>query len=235
MNKVKDYYQIKAPIIHGQFCKETKNRFLATVRIDGRETECYVPSSARLENFVALKNCRVLLIPTQNLAARTPYSILAVKHNRHNILLNTTMANKAMTKYYQFHKEHKCETDRNIMAEKTIEGYKADIYVESPSSKKIIEIKSVLSFHSIGIFPTVHSERANKQLLALKNLLDSYIVEYCIVAINPYIKAIHINSEQEEYHALFMQCIEKGMVCQGYSCALIGNKVRIVDKVPIYF
>lgn len=41
-------------IVTGTFVKELKNRFLCEVVISGIPTECYVPSSCHLSNFLEL-------------------------------------------------------------------------------------------------------------------------------------------------------------------------------------
>ena len=38
----------------GTFIKESKNRFLCEVLVDKKITECYIPSSCRLDNFLEL-------------------------------------------------------------------------------------------------------------------------------------------------------------------------------------
>ena len=43
-----------ANIVTGTFVKELKNRFLCEVVISGIPTECYVPSSCHLSNFLEL-------------------------------------------------------------------------------------------------------------------------------------------------------------------------------------
>lgn len=226
-------YPITLPILRGTFCSESKNRFIAIVDVNGVMTECYVPSSAKLDNFIKLQGKRVMLIPTQTKNARTSYSILAVKSNRHNILLNTTLANKAMLHYLNFNGGKKFGRPYEICAEKVVEGYKADIYVEYTRARRIYEIKSVLSTDVDGSFPNVFSERANRQLEMLASMLPAYEIEYSFVAINPNMRSIHVNPEQKEYHTLFKRCIEKGMVFQGYSCSLIGKRVAITGKLPV--
>ncbi len=111
---MKSYYYIPQPIIHGRFCKESKNRFLAMVEIN------------------------VLLVSTQAATARTRYAILAVKHDRHNILLNTSLSNKALFHYLQYHRNYYYGAESHIYAESCIDDYKADLFVESPVQKKLL-------------------------------------------------------------------------------------------------
>ena len=78
------------------FIKELKNRFLCEVEIDGEHVVCYVPSSCHLSNFLKLEGQKVLLVPTQTKNARTQYALFAVPYKKSYIILNTSMANRAI-------------------------------------------------------------------------------------------------------------------------------------------
>ena len=80
----------------GIFKQELKNRFLCEVEIDGESTVCYVPSSCHLGNFLKLQGKRVILVPTQSKESRTEYALFAFPHKKNYIVLNTSMANRAV-------------------------------------------------------------------------------------------------------------------------------------------
>ena len=80
----------------GVFIRELKNRFLCEVKIDGKVEECYVPSSCHLSNFLQLEGKRVLLVPIQTPSSRTKYALFAVPFKKNYIVLNTSMANRAI-------------------------------------------------------------------------------------------------------------------------------------------
>ena len=82
--------------VTGIFKKELKNRFLCEVQINGRDVVCYVPSSCHLSNFLQLEGEKVLLVPTQTPNSRTPFAVFAVPYKRNYIVLNTSMANRAV-------------------------------------------------------------------------------------------------------------------------------------------
>ena len=82
--------------VSGIFKRELKNRFLCEVVINNQDNICYVPSSCHLSNFLSLENKKVILIPTNSKNTRTQYSLLALPYKRSFILLNSSLANKAI-------------------------------------------------------------------------------------------------------------------------------------------
>ena len=71
--------------------------------------------------------------------------------------------------------------------EHTIDGYKTDLYL--PSSKTIIEVKSVISTAEQAQFGTVHSDRFLRQLADIEELIEAgYNARLFIVSLNPYTK-----------------------------------------------
>ena len=155
--------------IIGTFKKELKNRFLCEVQIDGADVVCYVPSSCHLSNFLQLEGKKVLLVPTQTPNSRTPYALFAVPYKRNYIVLNTSMANRAIESSIQGKRFSYLGKRIDGIKEHTIDGYKADLYL--PSTKTILEVKSVISVTSHAKFPTVYSERTLKQLASILELL----------------------------------------------------------------
>lgn len=100
--------------------------------------------------------------------------------------------------------------------------------------KRLIEIKSTLSFSKKSTFPTVYSERAVKQLTEISRLLDEgYRACYILVSLNPSVKEITINSEIEDYYKEFMKCIEKGMTYCAFSIRLHEQTPELYAKIKI--
>lgn len=220
--------------IYGKFIKETPNRFLCTVLINNDTVECYIPSSCRLSNFLTLEGQTVILTPNNNPKARTRYSVYAVKVGRQFILLNLSKANriieaKLKTRRFAFLGQRK-----HISTEKSIGGYKSDLYIEDTNT--VIEIKSILSFDKVAFFPTVYSERGVKQLLKLSSLLDQgYRVCYFFVSFNPNVKAVKLNNKIADYTKVFKECISKGMKSYGLTIKLQNTTPMLCSQIPTEF
>lgn len=219
--------------IIGKFKRELKNRFLCEVQIDGRDVVCYVPSSCHLSNFLQLEGKRVILIPTQTPNSRTKYALFAVPFKKNYIVLNTSMANRAIECGLIGRRFSYLGKRKEWLKEHKIDGYKADLYI--PSSKTIVEIKSIISTSNNAIFPTVYSERTIKQLNQIEELLHrGYKVYFMIVSLHPYIKNITIDKNTEFYSEL-IKCLDSGLIIKAYTSRLKNNVLSVDKEININY
>lgn len=217
----------------GTFKRELKNRFLCEVSIDGEDVVCYVPSSCHLSNFLKLEGKQVLLVPTQSPRSRTAYALYAVKYRRSYILLNTSMANRAIelsigSRRFSFLKKR-----THIIKEHTIYNYKTDLYL--PDTDTLIEIKSIISTNKTGTFPTVYSERTINQLKQLQEILkQGHRVCFFVVSLCPSAKEICID-KNSVFYTEFIKCIQLGMQVSAYSCRIKKGIPIISGVLPISY
>lgn len=215
--------------VEGIFLEEIRNRFRCRVLVDGAEHVCYVASSSRLSNYIPLEGVKVLLMPNQG--KNTEYTLFAVKCGNQFVLVELSLANKVVAdqlhrRFFSFLGKRK-----RIFYERTVEGYKADIYVEE--TKTIIEVKTVLTNTKAALFPTTYSERALRQLDDILGLLQKgYHVLYMMVCLNPAIKSIAFNKNTDFYRK-FVVCIEAGMQCKGCALRIKKDSIIISSLLPI--
>ena len=215
----------------GIFIRELKNRFLCEVEIDSELVVCYVPSSCHLSNFLKLHKKEVLLVPTATPKSRTPYALFAVPYKRSYIVLNTSMANRAIETSIRSRLFSYLGKRKNVLKEYSLSGYKCDLYIEDTDT--IIEVKSVISTDARALFPTVYSERTLQQLRNLREILISGRKAcFCIVSLHPYVKEITINQATDFYSEL-KQCLELGMHLHGYTTRLGEYGLRVEHEIPI--
>lgn len=219
--------------IIGTYKSELKNRFLCEVNIDNEDVVCYVPSSCHLSNFIHLEGKHVLLVPTKTINTRTSMALFAVPYKRNYIILNTSMANKAIE--YAIHGKRFSFLGRRsvVVKEHTVKGYKSDLFL--PETNTIIEIKSIISSNVNAVFPTVYSERTVHQLRAIHSMLhNGYKVCFIIVSLHPYVKNIQVDTNTEFYSEL-IKCVEAGLILKAYTCRLQNGKILIDKEVKISF
>ncbi len=215
----------------GTFVQELKNRFLCEVDILGESTVCYVPSSCHLSNFIDLRNKQVLLVPTNANNSRTKYALFAVPYKRSYILLNISIANKAVEANIKNRRFAYLGKRRHIRKEYKVCGYKSDLFIED--TKTIVEIKGIISKTDCALFPTVYSERTISQMKKLQELMkNGFKVCFCIISLNPYVKEIDIN-KGSEFNSELNKCLNLGMIVKGYSCKLIEGRLLINKQLPI--
>lgn len=213
-------------LVEGIFLEESKNRFICKVIVNENIHECYVPSSSRLENFINLKNKRVLLTINQGKNTRTRFSLFAVYYRNKLIMLNLNMVNELLELCIQRGQLKEYLGFNSIMREKEIDGYKADLYLEG-HEKIVIENKAIISTGREAIFPSVHSERGILQLMKLYELLRAgYKVHYNFIALGSATSAVKVNKDQQEYASLFTSCVNAGMVVNGYKLDITSNSLK---------
>lgn len=218
-------------IVEGYFIRELKNRFLCEVEVNSKLAVCYVPSSCHLSNFLDLQGKRVLLLPNKSKNTRTEYSLFAVPYRRSYIILNTSMANRAVEASICQRRFAFLGKRKSVKKEITTGGYKWDLLIEESST--LVEIKSVISTESSAIFPTVYSERTLKQLQIISELLSSgKKICLLIVSLNPYIQEICLNQGTEFYPAL-KSCVEQGLTLKGYTVRFKGSELVIDREIPV--
>lgn len=215
----------------GVFIRELKNRFLCEVKIDGKVEECYVPSSCHLSNFLQLEGKRVLLVPIQTPSSRTKYALFAVPFKKNYIVLNTSMANRAIESGLRGRRFSYLGKRKKWLKEHKIDGYKADLYI--PSTKTIVEIKSIISTKEPAIFPTVYSERTINQLKQIQQLLlNGYRVCFMIVSLHPYAKNVTIDRSTEFYSEL-SKCLEVGLIVKAYTSRVENDVIKIDKEIGV--
>lgn len=218
--------------IQGVFKEELKNRFLCLVEIEGKDTLCYIPSSCRFSNFVDLIGKDVLLVPNASSDARTKYTVYAFRVRGQFILLNMSQVNRVIERNIRNRRFSFLGKRKNVKKEYSIGNYKSDLYIED--SHTVVEVKSILSFDREAIFPTVYSQRAIDQLIKLSNLLDKgNKICYIFVSLNPRVKEVKINEEATEYHKLFIECVNKGMILKGYTIKLKNTEPVIHSELSV--
>lgn len=222
----------ESEIVYGIFKEEIKNRFLCTVSIDGTDTVCYIPSSCRLSNFIDLENRTVMLRPIKKKDSRTKYAVYAVKYRRSYVPLNLSVSNRVLEteirrRYFSFLGIRKA-----VFRERVIDGYKSDLYIADTDT--VIEVKSILSFNKNAIFPTVFSERANRQLEELLGLLaNGHRVCYMLVSMCASVESIQINAEQDEYYRLFVDCMRHGMTVGAISLSMKNDLPYVKSRIDV--
>lgn len=222
---------LQEQLTEGMFIRELKNRFLCEVMVGEEVTECYVPSSCRLDNFIDLQGKRVLLLPTEAPSARTRFSLFAVPFKRNYILLNIGKVNRVVECNIRRRWFSALGKRSRICREYKVDAYKSDLFIECTNT--LLEIKSVLSLQKHAMFPTVFSQRTLEQLQAISELMDrGYKAAIIIVSLSPYVEQIQIDHNTPFYNALW-SCMQKGMRLMAISLCIHRGEVQVKRQIEI--
>lgn len=216
--------------IKAKFLKEGHNRFIAFIELDNKIIECYVPSSAKMSNFLRLNGKEILITKNSSSSKRTKYSLFAVKYYNKYIILNLNLVNKLVAKYLSY-----SSPNYDFILEKTIDNYKTDIVMKSPTGDlTLIEAKGIISTQRSCVFPIKSSDRAYLQLVKIDQLLGTknFQVDYYLVSLGPITKKVEIIDTESEYIKLLKRCLLKGMQLKGISVEYNNNKF-IFKELPV--
>lgn len=217
----------------GKFIRELNNRFLCEVDIDSEREICYVPSSCHLGNFLNLSNKTVLLVPTRAKNSRTQHALYAVPYKRNYIVLNTSMANKALADSISRRLFSFLGKRTIVKREIQVDGCRCVFYIEDTNT--VIEVKSVISTADTAVFPTVYSERTLEQLAVFREMLKKgRKVYFFIVSLHPYVKEISID-HSTEFVCELETCINLGLQLRGYTSRLGREGLVIEREIPVTF
>jgi sugar fermentation stimulation protein A len=202
--------EMEEELIEATFISEGKGRFNCEVLIDNKIEKCYVASSAKLEQFLKLKNKKVLLTVNSE-TSKARYTLWSVRHRKKQILLNLMKVNQIIEKLIITNLLFE-GAYTSIQRERTIENYKCDLLLFRGNVSELIEIKTVISTKSEAFFPSVTTTRAIEQLIKIKVILSKgFKVKYLIVCLSPFVKSIKLNDNYKEYKMHFMECVGLGM------------------------
>lgn len=222
-------YSTDSEVIQGVFLYELSNRFRCVVSINGENQICYMPSSCKITPLVDLQGKTVLLQRMQN--SKLKFSVFAVKIGRSHCLLNLSKANDIIAQQLYRNFFSSLGKRKNIAMEKTVEGYRSDLYIED--TQTIVEVKTVLSFNKQAQFSSVYSVRAIKQLQKIEELLaKGYKVCYLIVALCPKVKAVIINENSPIYPWL-RRCSAQGMLIYGISLHMKDGRFEVYSNISV--
>ena len=215
--------------VWGIFKGEGKFRFHCTVEINGKEELCYLPSNCKLEKLVKLEGKKVLLERMES--DKFSYYVRAVNYRNALYLLKLQEVNRIINESIQKHIFDFIGKRENIIREKMIEGYKADIFIQDTNT--IIENKSVLTFKQEGTYPTMNSRHVNEQLRRISELLNrGYKVYLFIVGLGVGIKKIKLDETYFE-EGLLHECRNKGMEVVGFNLGYRRGEFYVKGVIPV--
>lgn len=201
-------------IAKGSFVEECRNRFLCKVDVpELGHTLCYVPSSARLTNLIALERRIVCLSPLAK-SNRLKYSLLAREDGRRYTLLNLNLVNSLMHAALKSERRYQ-KVDLHINRLASF-GYRSDL-LACFKQVEYFEIKSLLSDNATVSFPSILGERALRQLEQIsEGLVNGEHFTYILALLNPIIRTVALDETNFEYNSLIKKCFTQGMKIRIY-------------------
>ncbi|MDE7195182.1 MAG: DNA/RNA nuclease SfsA [Oscillospiraceae bacterium] len=209
---------------------ERLNRFEAEVLIDDIPVTVHVRNTGRCENLL-LKGVEVALEPSSNPARKTPYSIIAAKHERQGwVNIDSSAPNAAVAEWLAGQKLSA------VKREYTFGKSRVDFYAEHKGQKILIEVKGcTLERDGTGYFPDAPTERGIKHLKELAEAVfrgyDSYIA--FVIQMNG-ISEVRPNAEiHAEFAAQYERSLAAGVNPLFLECRVERDALEVISP-PIF-
>lgn len=222
--------------VRGEFLSRP-NRFIAKVKIGGREHTVHVKNTGRCKEIL-VSGATVYLEKSENPLRKTEYDLIAVEKKTENgaILINidSQIPNLCAAEFLPH--SGIFPTGTKIKREVTYKSSRFDIFAEYENKKAFIEVKGVtLEKNGTALFPDAPTERGvkhiNELICATKEGFDAYI--FFVIQMTG-IKAFTPNKEMHpEFAEALKRAQQEGVKILAYTCNVAENDIKIDSPVDI--
>ena len=219
-------------IVQAEFV-DRPNRFIAHVRLDGREETVHVKNTGRCRELLQ-PAVTVYLEKSANPNRSTAYDLVAVEKGERMINMDSQAPNKVVEEWLM---TKVLFPDLIFVRPETKYGNsRFDFYVETESEKIFMEVKGVtLENEGVVKFPDAPSDRAVKhveELIQAKK--DGYRVFVIFVIQMQDVKYFTPNEETHpEFAAALRKAAEAGVEILAYDCKVEADGLEIGKSVDV--
>ena len=147
------------------------NRFLGKVRIDGHQTECFIPNPGRMGELL-LPNARVYLTPRSPENRKTAYDLSLVDLDGTLISVDSRVPNRIASEAIEQGKIPEFSGLSVEKAEYTYNDSRLDFLLSGKGTQLLLEVKScTLVRGGIALFPDAPTKRGSRHLRTLMGWL----------------------------------------------------------------
>ncbi len=222
-------------IIDGVFL-ERPNRYLARVRIGGKEEKAHVPDPGRLPGLM-IPGRKVRLVHNPGPKRKTEYTLVLVRHRSIWVSVYPVFAN-ALVEDALAKRKLSCFTGyKNFSREFTMGKSRLDFRLEFSRTSLFVEVKSVsLVENSVGRFPDAPTERGVKhlkELIALKK--KGYRSAVLFISQRSDTRSITSNDPVDPQFGLWLRkAHESGVELYGYNCRVTPTTISLNNPVDVF-
>jgi sugar fermentation stimulation protein A len=209
------------------------NRFIAIVRIDGKEAEAHVKNTGRCKELF-IPGTKIFLQEHDNPKRKTKYSLIGVMKGNRIINMDSQAPNKAVGEWLKqggIYKDPVC-----VKAEQKYGNSRFDFYMEGDGKRALIEVKGVtLEENGVAKFPDAPTQRGIKHIEELMRCMDEGYEAYLIFVIQ--MKGVHLFQPNTKTHPAFADALSeaaaKGVHLIAVDCQVTKDQMNIDRKIKI--
>lgn len=216
-------------MIQGTFVSRP-NRFVARVLVDGEEVVCHVKNTGRCRELL-IPGTRVWLKREENLARKTPYSLIAVEKEGRLVNLDSQAPNKAAFEWVA-----RTMKPELLLRERTYGNSRFDLYFEYNGKRCFMEVKGVtLEENGVALFPDAPTGRGVKHIYELADCVKSGYEAYLLFVIQ--MKGVHEfrpnDRTQPEFGEALRMARAAGVKILAVDCVVTEHSMEIDEKIAI--
>lgn len=208
------------------------NRFIAYVKVNGKEEICHVKNTGRCKELL-VEGATVYLEESQNPVRKTKYDLIAVQKGERLINLDSQAPNQAFWEWAPSFFQNLT----HIRREKTFGKSRFDCYAETADGRKcFIEVKGVtLEQDGVVLFPDAPTQRGVKHVEELCECVKSGYDAYLFFVIQ--MKDVAYFTPNRDTHPEFADALQKavkeGVKVYAVDCDITPDSMEIRDFVEV--
>lgn len=217
---------------------ERLNRFVATVKINGKTETVHVKNTGRCRELL-VPGYRVYLEKSANQNRRTAFDLIAVEKEREGkppllINMDSQIPNAAAEEWLE--KGNLFSKNAKIRREVKFGNSRFDFYIEDGEKRAFLEVKGVtLESGGIARFPDAPTERGIKHINELISAKEQGFECYILFVIQ--MKEIYLFEPNYETHREFGEALirakKSGVNILAVDCAVTPDSITLENPVEI--
>lgn len=210
------------------------NRFLALVKLDGREEFCHIRDPGRLTE-VLTKNSSVIVRLVNDERRKTMFELIAVRKNDIWVVVNSGLHNKLSEELITSGKIGELSEFKILRREWRYKRNRFD-FLLSNKYKCILEVKGcTLVKNGLALFPDAPTKRGAKQLSTLLTAMkEGFKAALLILVMRRDAEAFSPNVNLDPYFSkIFKLFLLNGAIVIVYSFNFDGIEIRPCRRIPV--
>lgn len=211
------------------------NRFVAQVKVDGRDELCHVKNTGRLGELL-VPGTRAWVQEHEKSDRKTKYSLIAVEREGLCYNIDSQAPNHLAGEWLESGKAFSGRTVSQIRKEQKYGNSRFDLMFQLDGKKTFMEVKGVtLNQNGTALFPDAPTLRGEKHVRELTECLEQGYGA-CILFVVKFETAQQFapNTErQPEFAEALKSARQAGVLVMAAKCRVTPEEIRIEKEIPV--
>ncbi len=214
---------------------ERLNRFLASVILNDRVINCFLPNPGRLRELLTPR-AKMLLMPHEEPGRKTNFDSAAIYHDDILVSIDSRVPNKLIHEALTNGELEAFSGYRDVRAEYVYGDSRFDFLLTSPG-RCLLEVKScTLVRDGVALFPDAPTERGRRHM---EHLIEAKKEGFrsCVIFVVQRSDAKRFSPNREMDEA-FSNALERardsGVEIMAFSCSVDRSGIKLDKEIPVF-